>query len=160
MNTADRTYRALVEALTRMQSQLNGLAYLLEVQVLVIGSGSIDAVERTSRDIEATTRQLIETEQQCGAYTDQLTGRTGAALSDVIEHSPEPWRGLLDHHRAALGTTQLVVAELAATAARSARRAARRERSTYEAAIGGSADEYSAIPGGAPRQAMLLDRSV
>jgi hypothetical protein len=159
VSTADRTYRALLDALALMQSQLDELAYLLEVHALVIGSGSIDAVQRTTRDIEHAIRQVADTERVCGDCTDLLTGRPGTALADLIESSPEPWRGLLAHHRASLGTTQLVVAEFATAAERAARRAARRQRDTYAAAVGQSNTDYPselATPSG---RALLLDRS-
>jgi hypothetical protein len=157
---ADRTYRALVDALLQMQSQLDELAYLLEIHTLVIASGSIDAVQRTTRDIDAATRRVVEIEHRCGQYTDDLAGRPRTALADLISMSPEPWRGLLDHHRNALATSHVAIAELAATAERAARRAARRQRDTYVAALGAPADEYSADPMALPQRALLLDRSV
>lgn len=160
MIPADRTYRALVDALLQMQSQLDELAYLLEIHTLVIASGSIDAVQRTTRDIDAATRRVVEIEHRCGQYTDDLAGRPRTALADLISMSPEPWRGLLDHHRNALATSHVAIAELAATAERAARRAARRQRDTYVAALGAPADEYSADPMALPQRALLLDRSV
>ncbi|MFZ4718683.1 MAG: hypothetical protein ACOYMR_04625 [Ilumatobacteraceae bacterium] len=160
MITADRTYRALIEALTRMQTQLDDLAYLLEVHTLVIGSGSIDAVQRTTRDIEAATLMVVDSERRCGELTDQLVGRAGSSLGELIDRSDEPWRGLLDHHRNALGAAHVAVADLASTAQRAAKRAARRQRDTYVAAVGSPTAEYSAGPAPLPQRALLLDRSV
>ncbi len=160
VNHSEQPYRELVEHLVGLHQLLDDLAYQLELHTLLITSGSVAALQRSTSELDALSKAVADAERRCA----RLTARTGSAaltpLSELARLAPTPWDGLLRHHHHALSSAQTRVSDLAADAGRAARRAARHHRDLYDMATGAAQPEYSASPAPLERRTLVLDRSV
>lgn len=104
--------------LWRERELLETLLYKLEVEKLVLASGSSHWLAVAAREVESVLVSIRETELLRATVADQAAASLGMAanpsLRTLAEAVEEPWRTiLLDHREAFLGYTRQVT-ELAA----------------------------------------------
>jgi len=151
--------------LWRERELLDALLYKLEVEQLVLASGSNRWLGTAAREVEAVLASIRETELLRAVAADEAAARIGLAsnpsLRALAEAAGEPWRTILLDHRDAFIEYTRSITEIAA---------ANRElltvgqQATRESFLGLSdlAESYS--PQGTAlveeRRHRLLDRSI
>lgn len=100
-------FGTLSQTLWRQHSLLELLLYRMEVQRLVLASGSGKWAEIAADDVEATMEVLREEEliraTQVARVAEVLGIDAGASLRDLVDAAPEPWAEILrDHQRSFL----------------------------------------------------------
>jgi hypothetical protein len=105
--------------LWRERELLDALLYKLEIEQLVLASGSNRWLGTAAREVEAVLASLRETELLRAVAADEAATRIGLAsnpsLRALAEAVGEPWRTiLLDHRDAFVGYTRAIT-DIAAT---------------------------------------------
>lgn len=95
----------LSQILWRERDLLELLLYRLEVEQLVLASARTVWLMRAAREVEQTLETLRETEVLRAVAADEAASMVGLApnpsLRALAEACDEPWRTILDDHRAA-----------------------------------------------------------
>ncbi|WP_307204418.1 flagellar protein FlgN [Nocardioides zeae] len=107
----------LSRVLWRERELLDALLYRVELEQLVLMSGSARWLARVSQDVEAVLTTLGETELLRAVVADEIGTAVGLAASPTLralaERSDEPWATILAEHRDALLALTRTIAERA-----------------------------------------------
>jgi hypothetical protein len=151
--------------LWRERELLELLAYKLELERLVLGSGHTKWLNQANREVEEVLVTLRETEVLRAMAADEAAQIVGLeanpSLSALAEAAAEPWRTILLDHRDAFIVTTREIAELSEDAKGLITAGFRSAHETL-LAIRGTAEGYT--PDGAAVAAAptrrLVDRSL
>lgn len=151
--------------LWRERELLELLAYKLELERLILGSGHTRWLGQANRDVEAVLVTLRETEVLRATAADEAAQEVGLesnpSLSALAEAAAEPWRTILLDHRDAFLVATREIADLS-DANKGLITAGYRSAHETLLAIRGTAEGYT--PDGAAVNAAparrLVDRSL
>jgi hypothetical protein len=105
--------------LWRERELLETLLYKLEMEKLVLASGSSRWLATSAREVEAILASIRETELLRAVVADEAAARVGMAanpsLRALAEAVDEPWRSILLDHRAAFVQYSREIMEIAAS---------------------------------------------
>ena len=105
--------------LWRERELLETLLYKLEMEKLVLASGSSRWLATSAREVEGILASIRETELLRAVVADEAAASIGMAanpsLRALAEAVDEPWRSILLDHRAAFVQYSREIMEIAAT---------------------------------------------
>jgi hypothetical protein len=105
--------------LWRERKLLETLQYRLEVEQLVMAGGRTGWLTNAARDVESVLEEIRGTEVLRAVAADEAAAALGLptnpSLADLIGAVDEPWRTILEDHRAAFVATNEELSRLAET---------------------------------------------
>jgi hypothetical protein len=110
----------LIGTLARERDSLEALLFRLTAARHLLQTGSPRFLARVAHDIERTAELVREAEWRRVDITKSVLGVLGEpearTMRELVERAPDPYRGVLDDHRSAMGRLAAEVGAVAETA--------------------------------------------